>query len=97
MGFFDKIKQQVNNEIGGAANGELSGGQKKTETIRFDDITETLEQFKALPQAEMKTPFDTAAMTVVALCVYVLDKNTGIEMLNFLKGQSLLLCMRFLS
>ena len=40
----------------------------KSERIVFgNSLPETLEEFKSLPQAAMSTPFDTAAMTVVAL------------------------------
>lgn len=34
----------------------------------------------------MTSEFDTAALTVIALTVYTQDKETGIAMLNFLKG-----------
>ncbi|MCR5801427.1 MAG: hypothetical protein K6G57_03745 [Lachnospiraceae bacterium] len=54
--------------------------------ITFAKIPETLDEFKALPQAAMATPFDTAAMTVLAFCVYPKNKDAAIEMLNFLKG-----------
>ena len=34
----------------------------------------------------MDTPFQTAALTICALCVYAADKEIGAEMLNFLLG-----------
>ena len=34
----------------------------------------------------MSTPFETAAMTVVALCVYPYNKDESIKMLNHLRG-----------
>ena len=34
----------------------------------------------------MDTPFKTAAMTVLALCVYPNDRELSIKMLNFLRG-----------
>ncbi len=86
MGFFDKIKNTVGSEIGGVVGKTINNATKKTETIRFDDIPETLEAFAALPQAQLRTPFETAAMTIVALTVYTQDKDTGLAMLNFLKG-----------
>lgn len=80
MGLFDNI--------GGAAPSAAStpAGTGKTETIVFQNLPDTLEQFKALPQAAMTTPFDTAALTVLALCFYPKNKELSLEMLNFLRG-----------
>ncbi len=58
----------------------------RKERIVFGAIPQTLEEFKALPQAQMATPFDTAAMTVLALSIYPRDKNLSLEMMDFLSG-----------
>ena len=79
MGLLDNIKKAVN-EVS-----NNSSSSNKSVDIVFPDIG-TLEEFKALPQAALSTPFDTAAMTVLALCFYPQDKNLSIEMLNYLKG-----------
>ena len=85
MGVFDKIKEQASGAVGQVAgNPGGSGGQ--TATVVFSDIPETLAGFSALPQAAMSSPFDTAAMVVAALCIYPLNKDESIAMLNFLKG-----------
>lgn len=39
-----------------------------------------------LPEAKLETPFQTAALTVLALCTYSADRNIGTEMLNWLRG-----------
>ncbi len=82
MGFFDKINN------GSANNVKPSNANtgNKSVSIQFSDIPETLDAFQALPQAAMTSEFDTAALTVIALTVYTQDKETGIAMLNFLKG-----------
>ena len=80
MGLFDNIKKAVND----VASSASSSGNKSVDIV-FPDIG-TLEEFKALPQAAMSTPFDTAAMTVLALCFYPQDRNLCFDMLNFLKG-----------
>jgi hypothetical protein len=49
-------------------------------------MPETLAEFTALPQAAMVTPFDTAALFVAALCVYPLNKDVTVAMINHLKG-----------
>lgn len=55
-------------------------------TISFFAIPDSLSAFTALPQAALKTPFDAAALTLLALCVYTSDPQTGVEMLNWLRG-----------
>ena len=58
----------------------------KTVKIVFREIPESFDQFTGLPQAAMKTPFDTAALTVLALCVYPKSKELSIQMLEYLRG-----------
>ena len=41
---------------------------------------------QALPEAKLDSPFQTAALTVCALCAYAADKQIGVEMLNWLRG-----------
>ena len=54
--------------------------------ITFEKLPTTLEEMKALPQAAMKTPEDTAALTVAALCVFPTDREACYAMLDFLRG-----------
>lgn len=97
MGLFDSLKNQAMNALktnGSKAVSEMGSGIKnavknaagKSESIVFDEIPATFEDFTALPQARMETPFDTAAMTVAAFCVYPYNKELSIRMLNFLRG-----------
>jgi hypothetical protein len=58
----------------------------KSEKIIFPAIPMSIEEFKALPQAQMMTAFDTAAMTVLALSVYPSNKALSLEMIDFLRG-----------
>lgn len=60
-------------------------GQGSVE-ICFPALPDTLEAFRALPQAAMATPFDTAALTVLALCLYPEDKNLSLAALDALRG-----------
>ena len=75
MGLFDSIKQPSAN----------SGGNR-TEDIVFDRLPETLEKFKAMPQAALSTPFQTAAMTVLAFCFYPQNPQLSLDMVNYLRG-----------
>ena len=80
MGLFDNLRQQAPK----AANTAQSGS--KTVTVTFTRLPETFEEFAAMPQAALGTPFDTAAMTILALCFYPGDKELSLRMLDFLRG-----------
>ncbi len=80
MGLFDKFK---NNPV---APQDFQAGVNSTQKIVFTALPETFEQFCSLPQAKMETPFDTAAMTVLAFCFYPENKDLSLRMLDFLKG-----------
>ena len=54
--------------------------------VVFSALPNTLEEFKALPQAALSTPFDTAAMTVLALCFYPQNRELSLDMLDYLRG-----------
>lgn len=86
MSIFDKLR---NSESTGANNTvpqtPVSYGIKK-EVFTFSKLPESLSELQALPQATLDSPFKTAALTVLALCVYGADKTIGVEMLNFLRG-----------
>ena len=97
MGLFDALKQQAINaiktngnkigkEIGDNVKKAVKNAANKSVTIDFPGIPESYEEFVSLPEAKMETPFETAAMTVLALCVYPKDKELSIKMLNLLRG-----------
>ncbi len=80
MGLFDNIKKSTEN---------LKQPQKssnKTVDVVFSKLPDTLEEFKALPQASLSNPFDAAAMTVLAFCFYPQDKDLCLSMIQYLKG-----------
>ena len=81
MGLFDSIKK----DFAGAVNNAV-GGSGKTEAIVFSRLPDTYDEFIALPQAAMSTPFETAAMTVLALCFYPQDAALSLSMVDFLRG-----------
>ena len=62
--------------------------QTGKKSVEFSSLPVKLDKFKTLPQAEMKSPYDTAAMFVVALTLYTQDRDESIAMINFLKGPS---------
>ena len=60
--------------------------RNNSETIVFDKVPAGLEDFKALPAAQMSTPFETAALTVLALSFYPRDSDLSLAMLEYLRG-----------
>lgn len=82
MSIFDRLKRGAADAVKSAAQ---SVGTKK-ETFTFAALPESLAQLQALPEAALTDPFQTAALTVCALCAYAADKNIGAEMLNWLRG-----------
>lgn len=77
MGLFDSTGNQGQ---------QVNASGNKTVDVVFQNLPETFEQFTALPQAAMTTPFDTAALTVLAFCFYPKDRDLSLQMLNFLRG-----------
>jgi hypothetical protein len=82
MGLFDNLKNKVDQ----AAKKAMNNVGNKTEEIVFPALPDDVAGFKALPQAALTSPFETAALTVVALCFYPENKDASIEMLNYLRG-----------
>ncbi len=69
-----------------AVKNMINSAKNKSESIVFDRIPTNLEEFKALPQAALSTPFDTAALTVVALSFYPKDRELCLAMLQEISG-----------
>ena len=82
MSIFDKLKSSAMGTVMSAAR--TLGNQ--SETFTFQALPESLAQMQALPEAALDTPFQTAALTVLALCAYAADRQIGLEMLNWLRG-----------
>lgn len=82
MSIFDKLKTTTQQMV----NTTARTAESKRETFTFNSLPESLAELMALPEASLDTPFKTAALTVLALCVYAADKNIGTEMLNYLRG-----------
>ena len=85
MGIFDRLKHSAINPVIASA---ASIGNK-SETFTFASLPESLAQLQTLPEATLDTPFQTAALTVLALCAYAADRQIGQEMLNWLRDRGL--------
>lgn len=80
MALFDSLKKAA-----GAVAGASQNKNRQVEVV-FPRLPETLAEFSALPQAEMKTPFDTAALAVLAFCFYPENRELALSMLDVLRG-----------
>ena len=81
MSIFDKLKHSAADTVKPA---ESIGNT--SETFTFASLPKSLAEMQALSEAPLDTPFQTAALTVLALCAYAADRKTGQEMLNWLRG-----------
>ena len=79
MSIFDKLRGQLTPQTTSPKAPEPSS---KKETFTFAELPERLAQLQALPEAALTSPFQTAALTVCALCAYGAEPEVGIEMLN---------------
>ena len=82
MSIFDKLKHSARDTVTTTA----TPIENKSEAFSFEVLPESLAELKALPEAALDTPFQTAALTVLALCAYAADQQIGQEMLNWLRG-----------
>lgn len=82
MSIFDKLK----NPAAEAVKPTAGSAEPRRERFTFSALPESLAQLQALPEAALSSPFQTAALTVCALCAYAADKQIGTEMLNWLRG-----------
>lgn len=82
MSIFDKLKKAAAQP----AAPQTPSPREETKTFVFAALPESLSAMQALPEAALTDPFQTAALTVCALCAYAADKDIGTQMLNWLKG-----------
>lgn len=82
MSIFDKLKK----EAVSVAGKKIQSFGSQRETITFPVLPESLAEMQSLPEAALDTPFQTAALTVCALCAYAAEPKIGMEMLNWLRG-----------
>ena len=82
MSLFDHLKKQAAQAVSAAA----ANAGNKTYTVTFEQLPATLEQMKAMPEASLKEPENTAALAIAALSLYPVDKEAALQMLEFLQG-----------
>jgi hypothetical protein len=58
----------------------------KSHTFTFEKLPTTVDELKALPEAELTDCYATVALTLAVLCNYEADVNETIAMLDVLRG-----------
>ncbi len=101
MGFLDSLKSSVSSaatSAAGAAAREAFSGQNlaaqnpdglafaRSERISLGEIPTSVAALARMDGADLRDPNKVVALTVAALCLYPIDKENSIAMLNFLKG-----------
>ena len=97
MSLFDTLKRQAAQaarsagaqgmqNLTQAARSAAAELGNKSYTVTFDQLPVNLEQLKALPQAALTRPEDAAALSVIALTMYPVDKEASLAMLEYLQG-----------
>jgi len=67
---------------------DLGSLKNRRETFTFESLPQNIDQLQALPEADLSSPYATAALAIAAMCVYETDPRAVVEMLNFLRGPS---------
>ena len=97
MGLFDNLKRQAAQaarsagakaaqDLGQTARSAAANAGNKTYTVTLSSLPVSLEGMKAMPEASLKQPEHTAALTIAALTLYPIDKDASTQMLEFLQG-----------
>lgn len=81
MSIFDRLKK-----VAVTIPAKTNAATVQEKTFSFSALPESLAEMQALPEAALEDPFQTAALTVCALCAYAADKCVGTKMLNWLRG-----------
>lgn len=81
-----KTVVQAVNDGAKKAEQNIKNASNKSEKIVFSALPTTLEEFNSLPQASLSTPFETAAMTVLAFTYYPQNRELSLQMLDSLRG-----------
>ena len=87
-------RKVVNNALKGAdklASQAINNIKQKKETFTFDRIPETVDEMKALPQANLQNPFGVVALVILAMNNFNKDLDKCKDMLTFLKGPGTLM------
>ncbi|MCL2549016.1 MAG: hypothetical protein FWE76_07630 [Symbiobacteriaceae bacterium] len=86
----NQAARQVGNaaaqQVAGAISANTGQGDNKSWNFVFAEIPVNLEQLRSLPEASLSEPHYAAALLIPALCLWTINQQEAIAMINFLKG-----------
>ena len=83
------LRTQKNYNSGTTKNNKkTSSGAKRLQqwTFTLDELPKSLEEIKALDINDLKQPQNTAALTLLALCIYPQDRDECFRIIDYLDG-----------
>ena len=90
MGLFDSLKTKAVHEVGNAVRGAVGAAAQNagnySQTVTLQALPQNLAEMQAMPQADLQSPYGTAALTIAALCRYGESVDDCVQMLDFLRG-----------
>lgn len=86
MSFFENLKRQVVQGTDQTGQKNKTSAAHATYKVALHQLPVSLAQLQAMPEGALKKPEHTAALTIAALCIYPIDKDAALEMLNYLQG-----------
>lgn len=86
MSFFDTLKNLTVGTIKAISQTDTGTPQLQTWEFQFDKLPKNLEELQALNICDLTKPQNTAAMTLLALCVFPESKEECYRMIEFLNG-----------
>ena len=86
MSFFNHLKRQAAQAVNQGAQKGVSAAGNVSYTVTLPQLPVNLAQLQTMPEGTLQKPEYTAALTVAALCIYPIDRDAALEMLNYLQG-----------
>ena len=86
MSFFNHLKRQAAQAVNQGAQKGVSAAGNVSCTVTLPQLPVNLAQLQTMPEGTLQKPEYTAALTVAALCIYPIDRDAALEMLNYLQG-----------
>ena len=94
MGLFDQLKNKAVQSVGSTVQSAVQKAAQNignhSETVTLSALPKNLDELQSMPQADLKSPYGTAALALAALCRYEESVDDCLQMLDFLRGPRLL-------
>ena len=86
MAFLDHLKRQAAQTENQYAQKVEAAAGNASYTVSFPQLPVNLAQLQAMPEGALRQQEHTAALAVAALCIYPVNKDSALEMLEYLQG-----------